>query len=332
MIPEKTYSATILIVDDQPANLQILLDSMQDSGYRTLIARNGEGAIKQAAFAQPDLILLDVMMPGIDGFETCRRLKFQENTHDIPIIFMTALTETVDKVRGFEAGGVDYITKPFDQAELLVRIKVHLELRRYQKELQHSNQQLARTNAELCIAQEKLEIAARTDPLTQLSNRRDMHEKLDYERVRYKRSQRPFCLLLGDIDDFKQFNDAYGHDCGDFILISVADMMRSMLREQDQAARWGGEEFLLMLVETDLHDARVVAEKIRKAIVAQAFLYKDLTLSVRMTFGVSVFDDYEKSVDECIKEADLALFSGKKHGKNQVVVFNAAQISEGHNV
>jgi diguanylate cyclase (GGDEF)-like protein len=328
VIPERSYNATILIVDDHPTNLQVLLDSLQNSGYRTLIARNGEGAIKQAAFAQPDLILLDVMMPGIDGFETCQRLKQQDVTCDIPVIFMTALVETVDKVRGFEAGGVDYITKPFDQAELLARVKAHLELRRYQGELQRSNQQLAKANAELQEAQQQLELAARTDPLTQLSNRRDMIEKLDYEKVRHKRSQQAFALILSDIDDFKMFNDTYGHDCGDFILVSVADVMRSMLREQDQLARWGGEEFLVMLLETDLQRAGIVAEKIRETIATNLFLYKGLQLSVSMTFGVSVFDTFEKSIDGCIKKADLALYRGKDHGKNRVVLFDSAQFSE----
>jgi diguanylate cyclase (GGDEF)-like protein len=332
VIAEKTYNATILIVDDHPTNLQVLLDFLQDSGYRTLIAQDGEGAVKQAAFAQPDLILLDVMMPGIDGFETCRRLKSSEETQEIPVIFMTALAETVDKVRGFDAGGVDYITKPFDQVELLARVKAHLDLRRYQKALQRSNEQLTKANANLLEAQRKLEVAAKTDPLTQLSNRRDMIEKLNYERVRHKRSQQPFSLILSDIDDFKRINDSYGHDCGDFVLMRVADIMRSMLREQDQLARWGGEEFLLMLPETDLHDAGLVAEKIRKTIGDHAFLYQDINLSVSLTFGVSVFDDYEKSLDQCIKEADLALYRGKEQGKNQIVIFDEAELSEEHSI
>ena len=330
MRAERNYNATILIVDDHPINLQMLLDSLQNSGYRTLIAQNGEAAIKQALFALPDMILLDVMMPGIDGFETCRRLKTYEETRDIPVIFITALIDTVDKVRGFEAGGVDYITKPFEQIELLARVKAHLELRRYQKALQRSNEQLAKTNAELLETQKKLELAAKTDPLTQLSNRRDMLEKLEYEKVRQKRSRRPFSLILGDIDDFKQINDNYGHDCGDSVLISMADIMRSMLREQDQLARWGGEEFLLMLPETDLYKAKLVAEKIRQAINAHAFRYNHLNFSISMTFGVSVFDTYEKSIDECIKEADLALYKGKGQGKNQVVMFQTTMLPEEH--
>lgn len=322
------YTATILIVDDHPTNLQVLLDSLQNSGYRTLIARNGEGAIKQAAFANPDLILLDVMMPGIDGFEACRRIKADETTRDIPVIFMTALTDTVDKVKGFEAGGVDYITKPFDQVELLARLKAHLELRRYQKALQYSNQQLAAINADLRKAQHQLELAAKTDPLTQLSNRRDMIEKLEYEQVRHKRSQHPFAVIIGDIDDFKQFNDLYGHDCGDFVLVSVSKTLRATVREQDGVARWGGEEFLLMLPETPLKQAGGVAEKLRNAIHATALMYKGQTLSVSMTFGVSACERYEETIDDCVKHADIALYRGKEHGKNRVELFTPDQDSE----
>jgi len=330
MTTDRTYNATILIVDDHPTNLQVLLDSLEHLGYRTLIARNGEGAIKQASFAHPDLILLDVMMPGMNGFEACRRLKACEETRDIPVIFMTALTEMANKIRGFEAGGVDYITKPFEQVELVARIKAHIELRQYQSALQRSNDQLAQTNADLREAQKKLEIAARTDPLTQLSNRRDMLEKLEYERVRHKRTRQSFSLILCDIDDFKDINDNHGHDCGDLVLTGVSDIMRSMLREQDRLARWGGEEFLLMLPETKAHDASLVADKIRDAICTHTFFYTDLKLSVSMTFGVSAFGAYEKSLDECIKEADLALYHGKSQGKNQVVVFQAATLSEEH--
>jgi two-component system sensor histidine kinase/response regulator len=139
--------ATILLVDDSPTNLHVLLSYLKDSGFETLIARSGEGALRQVEYAQPDIILLDVMMPGIDGFETCRRLKNNEATREIPILFMTALSDTVDKVRGFEAGGVDYITKPLQHEEVLARINTHLMIRNLQKQLQEKNRELRELNA-----------------------------------------------------------------------------------------------------------------------------------------------------------------------------------------
>lgn len=139
--------ATILLVDDSPTNLQVLLNYLKETGFETLIARSGEGALRQVEYAQPDIILLDVMMPGIDGFETCRRLKQNEATRDIPVLFMTALSETVDKIRGFKAGGVDYITKPLQHEEVLARINTHLTIRKLQQQLQEKNQELHELNA-----------------------------------------------------------------------------------------------------------------------------------------------------------------------------------------
>jgi signal transduction histidine kinase len=139
--------STILVVDDTPTNLSVLLDYLNQSGFKTLIAQDGEGALEQADFARPDIILLDIMMPGIDGFETCKQLKANETTKDIPIIFMTALSETVDKVKGFQFGAVDYITKPFQQEEVLMRITTHLTIQHQKKALNDLNQELMASNA-----------------------------------------------------------------------------------------------------------------------------------------------------------------------------------------
>jgi len=147
MSTEKTTRATILLVDDNTHNLNVLLDYLSDSDFETLIAPDGERALQQIEYVRPDLILLDVMMPGIDGFETCRRLKANETTKDIPVIFLTALSETVDKLKGFEVGGVDYITKPFQYKEVLARVNAHLTIRRQEKQLQKKNRQLEELNA-----------------------------------------------------------------------------------------------------------------------------------------------------------------------------------------
>ncbi len=137
-----TPKATVLIVDDNPTNLDLLFDSLSQANFKVLIAKDGQNAIRQATLAQPDAILLDIVMPGLDGLETCRRLKDRTETNDIPVIFLTALTDTIDKVGGFKAGAVDYITKPFQQAEVLARLETHLTIRSLQKSLQEKNERL----------------------------------------------------------------------------------------------------------------------------------------------------------------------------------------------
>ena len=146
---EETKSATILIVDDNPTNLRVLMDHLKASGLKILVARSGEGALQQVEYARPDVILLDVMMPGMNGFETCRRLKALDAARELPVIFMTALTETVDKLKGFEAGGVDYITKPLQHEEVLARVKTHLTIRKLQQQLQEQNLALLEKNVQL---------------------------------------------------------------------------------------------------------------------------------------------------------------------------------------
>ncbi len=324
---EESKETTILIVDDNPTNLHVLLEHLKTSGFRTLIARSGEGALRQAAFAQPDLILLDVMMPpGIDGFETCRRLKQDETLKDIPVIFLTALSDPVDKIKGIEAGGLDYVTKPFDGMELLARVRTHLSLSCYREELKRSNHELQQANEALLKVHKELELAARTDPLTLLSNRRDILDKIEYEKIRFERTHKPFVIILCDIDHFKQFNDTYGHACGDFVLVSIANTMRALVRKQDGVARWGGEEFLLLLPETVSEGGRIVAEKIKETIANRFYNYQEQQLSITMTFGVSVFDDYAMHTDACIKKADQALYQGKETGRNRVILSEVPKV------
>ncbi|CAN2039140.1 hypothetical protein GMMP15_1080002 [Candidatus Magnetomoraceae bacterium gMMP-15] len=156
---------TILIIDDNEMNIEMLIKALQTHGFRIITARNGTMGIRRAEFSRPDLILLDVMMPGIDGFETCRRLKANDGTKDIPVIFMTALTDVKNKLKGFEVGGVDYITKPFEEVEVLVRIKTHLGLRRLQRQLEDQNNELI----EVASLREDVERIARHDIKTPLN-------------------------------------------------------------------------------------------------------------------------------------------------------------------
>jgi diguanylate cyclase (GGDEF)-like protein len=191
----------------------------------------------------------------------------------------------------------------------------------HQRKLLLANEQIEKQKEELSIAYKKMEILARTDPLTQLSNRRDFLEKFQQEINRYDRNPKPFSLVLGDIDDFKQVNDRYGHDCGDFVLVTIAKMLRVMVRKQDIVGRWGGEEFILLLPEAPLEGGFVVAEGIRKRVAAETFSFKGHRLAVTVTFGVSEYEK-EMDMDTCIKQADDALYSGKRTGKNRVIKHN----------
>jgi len=310
----------ILVVDDVARNLQVLCNILAKEKYRLAVARNGKQALETAEKVTPELILLDVMMPELDGFEVCKRLRNSPGTRDIPVIFLTAKTELESIVKGFEIGAVDYVTKPFNETELLARVRTHLELKRAREEL-------VKRNKELTEAQKKLEIAALTDPLTNISNRRAILEKIKHERIRFERSRKPFTLILGDVDNFKTFNDKYGHECGDFVLVSLAQLMTSLVRRQDCVSRWGGEEFLLLLPETGMDGGCTAVEKIRRTIAGQTFKYNEIPLSITITLGISTFGySCFGDIDDCIRTVDFAMYKGKQKGKNCVVAAQGKKI------
>ena len=190
-----------------------------------------------------------------------------------------------------------------------------------QRKLFLANEQIQKQKEELSIAYKKMEMLARTDPLTQLSNRRDFLEKFQHEIIRFERSGKPFSVVLSDIDDFKSVNDRYGHDCGDIVLVTTAKIFKSMLRKQDTVGRWGGEEFILLLPEAPLLGGKTVAEGIRKRIARETFSYNGHQLSITITFGVCEYNGV-MDIDTCVKRADEALYSGKHKGKNCVVPAN----------
>ncbi|MDA8088605.1 MAG: diguanylate cyclase [Nitrospiraceae bacterium] len=320
----------ILIADDIPANIKMIGEMLKGS-YEVLVATNGERAIKLACECMPDLVLMDVMMPEVDGITACKRLKAVRETADIPVIFITASNEEEDIVKGFAAGGMDYITKPFNPTELHARIRTHLEIRnsrerlkKYSKELESINNELNEKNILLGGALEQITLLARTDQLTSLWNRNYMIEKCREEEVRFKRNKRPFCFILCDIDHFKKFNDTYGHECGDNVLRTVAGVMKGSVRDGDIVSRWGGEEFLMLLPETAVPDAAGIAERMRSQIAAYAMDYSNMPLKVTMTFGVAAYDE-ASGIGGSIKNADLALYEGKNSGRDRVVSFNLHQ-------
>jgi diguanylate cyclase (GGDEF)-like protein len=311
--------AKILIVDDSPVEIKIIRRLLPDE-YEIIEAGDGQTAIELAISTLPDIILLDVIMPGLDGYSACRALKSIPAIADTPVIFITVLANSQDMIKGFDAGGQDYVTKPFNSPELCARIKVHLELKRSKEKLLDYAKELEAKNRELNQLVVKLENTAMTDYVTGLENRRSMTRRIKEQLAGLIRSGGNATLILADIDDFKKVNDTFGHECGDAVLKDVAELMKLVVREDTVIARWGGEEFLLMLPDTDLAGGRVSAGRLREVIETAAFSYQEKTFSVTLTLGVAELDqDY--GFDVSIRNADEALYRGKNMSKNCVVCF-----------
>lgn len=310
---------SIVIVDDVPDNLRLLTGILKDRGYKVRPAPSGVRALATIRKESPALILLDIMMPDLDGYEVCRKLKSEQETKDIPIIFLSALNEVFDKVKAFKAGGVDFITKPFQSEEVLARVRTHLTIKAQQTALMRQNEELLRKNALITEQARKLELLATRDFLTGLSNRRDFLDRADQEEKRFKRTHRPFALVLMDIDHFKRVNDTFGHLCGDRVLTNVSRGFEKALRAQDLLARWGGEEFICLLPETGLSGAESVAEKIRSDMERLEHDCIDGDGTITVTLGVCVYDG-SCTIEACIRRADDALYKGKNQGRNQVVL------------
>ncbi|HNW28220.1 MAG TPA: diguanylate cyclase [Spirochaetota bacterium] len=307
----------ILIADDEPSNVRILGELLKND-YEIFIAGDGGEALDLAARILPDLIILDVMMPGIDGYDVCRELKSRKETEGIPVIFVTARKKAEDIVRGFEVGGRDYIQKPFYPQELHARVQTHIELKSAQERLADDAAMFEEMNRKLASALEQMEIMARIDPLTGLANRRHLLERLEEETARANRTGRPLSIAMADIDNFKSINDTHGHECGDIVLQGVAQAIKECIRKEDMVARWGGEEFLLFFVETPPGDARLTAERIREKISGLTINYKGKPITLTVTIGVANYD-HAMDGDANIRRADDAMYRGKRLSKNCVV-------------
>ncbi len=315
MMNKKPEQSKILVVDDIPLNRKLQKTYLESVGYQVILANDGIEALQRIDEERPDLILLDVMMPKMNGFQVCRRLKSLESTRFIPIIMVTALNEIDDKVRGIEAGADDFITKPFNKLELLARVKSLLRIKYLHDELELKIKELE-------IAQSKLIQLAITDGLTELYNYRYFKEQLSQEVIRAKRHNSHVSIAMIDIDYFKNYNDMHGHPAGDQVLKTIAELLRSNIRKIDVAARYGGEEFALILTETDKPSAGIVANKIKNLIEHQKFNYEETQPNGKLTIsmGVATFPEDAMSPDELVKIADQRLYLAKKAGRNRVVL------------
>jgi len=325
--PDKS---TILFVDDSPTTLEMLFDFLTHAGFKVLIARDGESAIQIAQSDCPDVIFLDIIMPGMDGFETCRRLKANESTQDIPIIFITALSQTAVVVKGFQLGAVDFIIKPSQKEIILARVTTHLTIQKLKHSLQVQNarlqkeiQQRQQAEAALQNANQELHRLATSDPLTQVANRRLFDECLSKAWSILVREQLPLSLLLCDVDFFKLYNDSKGHQAGDECLYQVAQAMKcAVKRPADLVARYGGEEFAVILPNTHGEGAMRVAKEILLSVRRLCVAHPKSPISeyVTLSLGVScAIPWYKGSPQSLIATADRALYQAKQSGRDRAV-------------
>jgi diguanylate cyclase (GGDEF)-like protein len=410
----------ILVVDDNIVNLKVLCKVLENKGFKVRSAQDGAGTLKTVSENTPDLILLDIQMPDMSGFDVCKRLKENKNSQDIPIIFITASDEVEKKIEGFDLGAVDFISRPLQMPEVLARVRNHLTLRNLQRTADEEKTRLKRIlaalplpylisrvsdskilemNAKACsaldvsyddlhkyrstdfyanpevrpqliemvqrnglvsneeitlltrsgkefttlfsatplqlmgedvffvtftdISERKemelaLEKAATTDYLTGTLNRRAFTERASAERYRANRNKKPVSLLMIDIDHFKKINDTYGHDVGDDALKELVRVIAANLREYDAFGRLGGEEFALLLPETDIEGAKVLAERVRLAIQDNEMVMSDgRGLTMTVSGGLSAWKP-DVTFDEVLKLADMALYEAKNGGRNQI--------------
>lgn len=286
---------TLLIVDDVASNIQTMANILKDD-YHIKVSKDGSRALELASQEPvPDLILLDVMMPIMDGYEVLHKLKANDATKDIPVIFVTGNDTTDDEERGLLAGAVDYITKPVRPAIVRARVNTHITLKSQRDELLY---------------------IALHDKLTGLHNRHYLTEIGDIKFARAKRHDEELCVVMSDIDHFKAVNDTYGHLGGDTVLRSVGDLLDKNRRAEDFTARYGGEEFVIILEHCSLKSAKDKAEVLREAI-------SELDIDgifVTSSFGVAQINSTHKDFEALLKDADEALYRAKESGRNRVVV------------
>jgi diguanylate cyclase (GGDEF)-like protein len=295
----------VLIVEDNSdirEMVELLVNSM---GCRTYTAATGREALSQLRAHTPDIVLLDLMMPEMDGFEFCRALRADPTLPTPHIIITSAKDALEDKVKGLELGAADYLTKPFNLTELKARIRAGERIVRNEKRLKEQ--------------QTLLEQLAREDKLTGLCNRRHFEERAQEECSRARRYDRPLSLLLGDLDHFKQVNDRYGHAYGDMVLKQVSQTLQLYCRSSDLVARYGGEEFTVLLLETDPEHAQRVAERLCVAVRALSFVHPSGPFHITISFGVSSLSNQgAQDLTALLEEADTALYAAKHKGRDRV--------------
>jgi two-component system glycerol uptake and utilization response regulator len=287
--------STILIVEDIEINI-IILEELLESEYNISSVKNGNDALKKVKEQEFDLVLLDIGLPDIDGYEVCKRLKRDELTKDIPILFLTASNDEESIEKAFDMGGIDYITKPFLIKELKARIKTHIALNGSMR---------------------KLEFLANIDPMTGIYNRRKFfylaEEKFEHQK------ENLFAVMI-DIDKFKAINDEFGHQIGDRVIKSVTGIIKEDLPQNAIFGRLGGEEFAIVLNMPNQDELFELIEKVRDEIYNKDIQIDDSKVKVTISAGISSYKDKYQNIDQFLSDADCALYDAKGQGRNKTMV------------
>ncbi|MEN9517772.1 MAG: hypothetical protein RLZZ381_360, partial [Cyanobacteriota bacterium] len=346
-ISASSQTISILVVDDLADNLQILANTLSKQGYQVRCAKNGSTALRGASTILPDLILLDIKMPDIDGYEVCQQLKANKETCDIPVIFLSALDDVLDKVKAFEVGGVDYISKPIQVKEVLVRVKNQIALQLAKAEITELNQDLERRVYQRTIklktvvqklreeinerqrVQQQLIHDALHDSLTGLPNRTLLIERIEFTIAHAKRNpDYKYGILFIDLDRFKVINDSLGHSIGDQLLIGVSNLLQECVRENDLVARLGGDEFVILLDGIkSIQDATSIGERIQQKMRSPFELQSQnifTSASIGIVFGSS---EYSNPAD-LMRDADIAMYRAKDKGKARYTIFDQTMYDE----
>lgn len=297
MNPETPNPNRVLVIDDSESIHKLIEARLRPEGLEVIGELDGERGIERAISEEPDLILLDVGLPDVDGFEVCRQLKEHPSTRDVPIIFLTGTTSTDSKVKGLDLGAVDYVTKPFDQVELRARVRAALRTKRLQ---------------------DILEQQSFLDGLTGLWNRTYLDRRTESELTVARRYGRALTLVMVDIDHFKRLNDTHGHLFGDVVLQGIGDALRAYARRSDIVARYGGEEFAILLTNTTMKAGLFVAERLRSSIESRNFEAHGEVVHITASFGLCCTEEFEgeRTPENLMRAADLALYASKDAGRN----------------
>jgi diguanylate cyclase (GGDEF)-like protein len=302
-----TSAATVLIVYDSLVVRAVVRGWLEEQGYHVVEADDGIVAVEQTLALLPDVVLLDIELPGLNGHQVLARLKSEPTVRDVPVVFLTKRTGMDEVLHGLTEGAHDYLSKPFDPAELVARVGAAVRVKKLQDELHHRNAELDQLS--------------RTDALTGLFNRRHMDEQLRREIKTARRHDHEIGVLLLDVDHFKAVNDTYGHAAGDAVLCELAHRINHQLRAGDVAGRWGGEEFLVLLPRAGLVGAVDAGERIRKVVEAKPILAAEQLINVTISGGCAAGPG--PSAGELVHQADIGLYRAKDSGRNRIVAVSA---------
>lgn len=309
----------LMLVEDSQLYQQYLIDICTKNDYDYISVLNGIEAVEMLFTQRPDIILLDIQLPGMNGYDVCQQIRQMPGTHQTPIIFLTSNDKESDIVKGFEIGGNDYVTKPFNEVILLSRIKNQLEQVQSKQMMNEYILEMERMNKALQLEKEHSEHLASRDHLTGIYNRRYIQTSIMDTIEGQDSNTLTFALAIFDIDDFKNVNDTYGHTCGDEVLKEVVSIIYKNCRDKDMLGRWGGEEFIMFMPNTTKEQALPVIDFIRSEVEEHVFSVIDATFNLTITCGLSEFNAAE-DYNRIFTRIDEALYDGKQSGKNKVII------------